>query len=68
MARRMLNTGWKEDDAAATGGDSHISDWRILAVAVMPGQTVLNDAKKIADARKLIDTLGGDQRAVRCCH
>ncbi len=33
----------------------------ILAVTVAPAQTVLNDAKKIADAQKLIDTLGGDQ-------
>ena len=33
----------------------------ILAATTVPGQTVLNDAKKIADARKLFDTLGGHQ-------
>jgi hypothetical protein len=33
----------------------------VLAVAAMPGQTVLNDAKKIADAQKVFDTLEGNQ-------
>ncbi len=32
-----------------------------LAAAAAPGQTVLSDAKKIADAQKLLDTLGDDQ-------
>lgn len=33
----------------------------VLAATVAPGQNVLNDTKKIADARKLFDTLGDDQ-------
>jgi hypothetical protein len=33
----------------------------VLVATVMPGQNVLNDTKKIADARKLFDTLGDDQ-------
>ncbi len=61
MARRMLNKGKFKKMVDPLPVAIRTLAIGILAVAVAPAQTVLNDAKKIADARRLIDTLGGDQ-------
>ena len=61
LARLMLNKGiWRKKLLFSLEVAIRTLAVSVFVVTAVPGQTVLNEAKKIADARKLFDTLAGN--------